>query len=144
MNKIHSLRFQFIALFSVFIIGICVIMSTFAVRQMSNAVEETFAMQGIHIVEKAVSLIDGDSFENLVRSMDKDDPFYKETRIQLLQLKELTGCMYLYTMAPAEGDYWKFIIDGSAEPDDEEYFSDLGDEEDTSDYDDAFKRVWTS
>jgi methyl-accepting chemotaxis protein len=113
-------------------------------RQMSRAVSETFAVQGIHIVEKAASFINGDSFEALVKSQDSSDPFYEETRIKLLQLKEFTNCLYLYTMAPARGNIWKFIIDGSAEPDDEENFSSIGDEEDTSSYDDAFKRVIVS
>ena len=143
MQKKQSLRFQFISLFSIFIIGIGVITSLFAVRNMSNAVEETFAKQGIHIVEKAVSIIDGDSFEALVKSMDKNSSFYEETRIQLLQLKEYSGCLYLYTMVPKSKSIWQFIIDGSADSGDED-FSDIGDEEDTSDYDDAFNKAWIS
>jgi methyl-accepting chemotaxis protein len=105
---------------------------------------ETFAKQGVPIVERVASLIDGDSFEALVRSQDRDNPFYEETRVKLFQLKENSGTLYLYTMAPVNGDIWQYIIDGSAEPDDEENFSDLGSEEDTTDYDDAFRKVWVS
>ena len=111
-------------------------------RTLSRAVEETFTRQGIYIVERAVALIDGDSFEALVRSMDINDPFYEETRVQLAQLKDASGAMFLYTMAPYRGDIWKFIIDGSAEPDDEENFSPLGATEDTSGYGEEFRRVW--
>jgi methyl-accepting chemotaxis protein len=141
MKLFHSLKFQFIALFCIFVIVLCGILSVVSVRKLSKVVSETFAMQGISLVETAASLVDGDSFEILAKSLDKDDPFYEETRVKLLQMKNLSSCLYLYTMAPANGDVWRFIIDGSAEPDDEENFSDLGDEEDTSEYDNAFRRT---
>jgi len=44
-------------------------------------------------------------------------------------------------MAPVKDAIWQYVIDGSAEPDDTENFSALGNEEDTSDYDDAFCSV---
>jgi methyl-accepting chemotaxis protein len=111
---------------------------------MTKAVSQTFAAQGISIVEKAVSIIDGDAFEALAKSLDVNDPFYEETRVQLLKIKELTGCLYLYTMAHADGDTWRYIIDGSGEPDDPDNFSAMGNEEDTGSYDDAFRRVLVS
>jgi methyl-accepting chemotaxis protein len=111
---------------------------------MREAVSQTFATQGISIVEKAVSIIDGDAFEALSKSLDVDDPFYEETRVQLLRIKELSGCVYLYTMSQIEGNTWQYIIDGSGEPDDPDNFSAMGDTEDTEDYDDAFKRVMIS
>jgi len=143
MQKLHSLKFQFILFFSLFIIGINVITALFAASQLSSSVIETITGQGIHVVEKAASIIDGDSFEALVKSMDRNDPFFEETRIELLHIKEIASCLYLYTMAPKNGDIWQFIIDGSTEPDDED-FSDLGEEEDTSHYYDAFRRTVTS
>jgi methyl-accepting chemotaxis protein len=144
MKLLHSLRFRFAILLSVFIIALIGIFSVMEIRQISKAVSYTFAMQGIFIVEKAASLIDGDSFEALARSRDSDDPFYEETRVKLLELKDFTGCKYLYTMAPVKDDTWQYVIDGSAEPDDAENFSDIGDETDTGDYDNAFRRAWTS
>jgi len=143
MKLIHSLKFRFAVLFFAFIIALIGIMSVLGIRQMSKAVAESFAAQGIYIVEKAVSLIDGDSFETLAKSRDPGDPFYEETRLKLLELKDFSGCKYLYTMAPVNGSIWQFVIDGSAEPDDIENFSNIGDEEDTSSYDDAFRRSWT-
>jgi methyl-accepting chemotaxis protein len=111
---------------------------------MSKAVSLTFAAHGVSIVEKAADLIDGDSFEALAKSRDSSDPFYEETRVKLLQLKEFTNCVYLYTMAPVSGNTWQFVIDGSTEPDDVENFSNIGDEEDTSAYDNAFRRALVS
>jgi methyl-accepting chemotaxis protein len=140
----HSLRFRFVALLSVFITALIGIMSVLEIRQMSNAVTETFAAQGIFIVEKAASLIDGDFFEALAKSRNSNGPFYEEIRIKLLELKDFSGCKYLYTMTEVSGTIWQYVIDGSAEPGDIENFSNLGDEEETKDYDDAFKRVLIS
>jgi len=144
MKLLHSLRFRFVALLSVFIIVLIGIMSVLEIRQISEEVSATFAAQGIFIVEKAASFIDGDSFEALAKSRDSGDPFYEETRLKLLQLKYFSNCVYLYTMAPVNGNTWQFVIDGSTEPDDTENFSNIGDEEDTGAYDNAFKRVLIS
>ncbi|MCL2293426.1 MAG: methyl-accepting chemotaxis protein [Spirochaetes bacterium] len=140
MKLLHSLKFQFTIIFSVFIICIILIISAMGIRQMSRAVEETLAAQGVYTVERAASLIDGDAFEALVRSGDISDPFFEETRLKLFELRNASGSLYLYTMAPVRGSIWKFVIDGSAEPGDDD-FSAFGDEEDTSGYDDAFRKT---
>jgi len=144
MKLTDSLRFRFIVFFIVFIVALTLILVITGVRQMSHVVIDTFAQSGVYTVERAASLIDGDSFEALVKSMDEEDPFYEETRVMLHGLKETVGCVYLYTMAPKDGDIWYYIIDGSALPEDEEEFSALGDEQDVSDYDHAFRDVWES
>ena len=145
MKLIHSLKLQFIVFFSAFIIALILVSAFLGIEQLSRSVEEAFAVQGIYLVERAASLVDGDSFERLVRTLDEDDPFYEETRLKLFDLKLASGAMYLYTMGPTGGNIWNqmwmYIIDGSVEPDDEEEFSYLGDEEDSDYYDDAFFRA---
>jgi len=138
MKASHSIKFLFILLFSSFIVVISVLTSVFGIRQLSKAVVDSFSVQGVEIINKAASLVDGDSFEALVKSMDIDDPYYEETRLKLLELKENSGCLYLYTMSHVAGNIWQFVIDGSAQPDDEEDFSALGDQDDVSGYDHAF------
>lgn len=144
MKLLNSLRFRFAALFSIFIIALSGLTAILGVHQMSKAVSEGFSTQGISIVKKAVSIINGDAFEALTKSLDTNDPFYEETRVQLLKIKEFSGCLYLYTMAQVDRDIWQYIIDGSSEPDGPENFSEMGDKEDTSIYDDAFRRVLIS
>jgi len=144
MKIVHSLKFHYSLSISVLIIALIAITSILNVRQMSKAVSKTFAAQGIFIVEKEASLIDGDSFEALAGSLDSSDPFYEETRIKLSQLKDFSGCKYLYTLAPKKGNIWQFIIDGSTKPEDVENFSVIGTEEDTGSYDDAFRKTWNS
>jgi methyl-accepting chemotaxis protein len=144
MKFIKSLRFQFVGLFVLFIIVSVGASAIIGVWKLSDAVTESFSLTGVYTVEKAASLIDGNAFEALAKSLDKDDPYYEKIRVQLFQLKEISGCEYLYTMAPAKGSMWRYIIDGSAPPDDTENFSALGDEEDTAEYDRAFIRAFYS
>jgi len=142
MQRTLTLKFQFVLAFSIFITGISFVGAITAIRQLYNAVTESYAAQGIHIAQTAASFIDGDRFEALVNSLDKDDPFYEETRLRLYQLREYTASLYLYTLAPKSGDIWQFIIDGSVEPG-AEYFSYLGEEIDINYYGDAVMRAWT-
>jgi methyl-accepting chemotaxis protein len=141
MKLFYSLRFRFIALFTLFLIILCAIVGISAVRNSTRMAMKVFGLEGTAIAEKAVRLIDGDAFENLVKTMDDEDPFYEETRAKLFALKEETGCLYLYTMVPHRGGMWYYIIDGSALPEDEEMFSALGDEEDYSD-DEELLKCW--
>jgi len=144
MKAVDSLKFRFIGLLALFVIALIGVSAIMGIRQMSKIVVTAFDTAGIFTVEKAVSMIDGDSFQMLSRSLDVNDPYYEETRVKLFHLKESSGCKYLYTMAPSEGNTWRFIIDGSAPPDDTTQFSPLGTQEDTASYDAAFKRIYTS
>ena len=143
MKIFNTLQFRFIFFFILFIIALTMTLIIMGVRLLSQTVIDTFAVQGIHIVERAASLINGDKFEALSKSLDIEDPFYEETREMLHHLKESSGCIYLYTMALKSGAIWRYIVDGSALPGDEN-FSMLGDEEDTADFDDAFRKVLIS
>ncbi|MDR2767978.1 MAG: methyl-accepting chemotaxis protein [Treponema sp.] len=143
MKLFQSLKFRFILLFSVFIVLLCSITSLFTVMQSVRISVDVFASQGVATVEKARSLVNGDDFERLAKTLDGDDISYESIRKKLLELKNSSDCLYLYTMAPVDDPVWVYVIDGSVEPG-REGFSALGDEEDTSSYDSAFGRVWTS
>jgi methyl-accepting chemotaxis protein len=144
MKKILSLKTQFTLFFAVFIVTLSGIITVMALRESMEVASSVFVQQGITITEKAVAMIDGDSFERLTGTLDAEDPFYEETRRNLLALKEETVAEYLYTMAPTSpgSRVYRYIIDGSAPPEDGENFSALGDEEDTSSYDPGFERTW--
>ena len=144
MKRKNPLKYRFIGLLTLFVIASIGASGIMGIRQISKIVVEAFSIAGISTVEKAAYLIDGDSFESLSLSLDINDPFYEETRVKLLQIKECSSSLYLYTMAPADGNIWRFIIDGSAPLDDVHNFSALGTEEDIADYDDAFKRLFES
>ncbi|MDR1903126.1 MAG: hypothetical protein LBQ88_12715 [Treponema sp.] len=122
--------FFFIAVFGVFIIT-----SVLQVNTVTRFVCSRLAMPA---VQRVSAIIDGDRFEAFCKSPDAEDPYYEKIRLQMLEIKERINCLYLYTMAPVTDEVWRYIIDGSAPPDDEENFSPLGTEEDISEYDDAF------
>jgi diguanylate cyclase (GGDEF)-like protein len=129
--KLHSSVFQITITFFVFVITPIIVTSLIGIQQLSNEVKKAY----IPTVEKAASLIDGDAFEALVKSQDINSPFYKETLAQLRLLREYSNCLYLYTIAPVNGDIWQFIIDASEEQDE------IGTKEDVSTYDKAFKKA---
>jgi methyl-accepting chemotaxis protein len=142
-QKESSIKIKFFISFILFVVSICAIITFFSLRQTIQVATNIFSGQGRPIVEKAAALINGDKFQALIQSLDSGDPWYEETRSALLILKKNSGCRFLYTMAPVPenpGEYY-FIIDGSAEADDEENFSPLGSVEDVSDYDDSFFQV---
>jgi methyl-accepting chemotaxis protein len=121
---------------------LCTVLTIFAVNETISTVSEVFAQQGIFITEKVAAVIDGDAFERLTKSLDETDSYYEKTQLELLAIKNDAHCMYLYTMAPFQGNIYQYIIDGSAPIGDSEDFSALGDQEDTSDHDSAFHRCW--
>ncbi|MDR2766843.1 MAG: hypothetical protein LBB82_00790 [Treponema sp.] len=130
----RSLKFQFTLFFVLFVIAVYSIVIITSLQQLVGITETIGYELGSPIVEETAALIDGDAFEALSLSLDPQDPWYEETRLAMLDVKEKTNCIYLYTMAPAGGPVFRYIIDGSAPPDDEEAFSPLGAEEDISSY----------
>ncbi|MDR2747677.1 MAG: methyl-accepting chemotaxis protein [Treponema sp.] len=140
----NSLRIRFLFFFLLFVVVLLVLVTFLSIRSTINITTSIFSEQGVIIVQQARELIDGDKFENLAKSLDANDPFYEETRLRLLELKGNTAALYLYTMAPAADPVYRYIIDGSVTPDNEEDFSPLGSEEDVSDYDPAFAKTWAT
>ena len=133
----HSLRTRFIVLFGLFIIISCTVMGVFAGVSIVNTGVAVCTEHGIPAVQKAMEIIDGDEFEAFCKNPSEDDPYYETTRLALLDLKKIVNCQYLYTMVPVKGTLFKYIIDGSCDPSDEEHFSPLGTEEDIEDYGDG-------
>ncbi len=133
----HSLRTRFIVVFGLFILISSSVMGVFSAYSIINTGVALCAEQGYPIAEKAGAVIDGDKFEALAKSPSVNDPYYEEARIALLTIKNTINCQYLYTMAPVGGNVYRYIIDGSCDPSDEENFSPLGTHEDISAYGDG-------
>ena len=130
----HSLRIRFIIIFALFVLVSTIVMAIISSVSILKTGVALCAEQGVPVVEKAVALFDGDEFERFCKNPSEDDPFYEETRLALLDLKETVKCKYLYTMEPVHGTVFRYIIDGSCDPSDEENFSTLGTEEDIVSY----------
>lgn len=130
----HSLRSRFIIFFGLFILLSCTILGVFSAVSIINTGVALSTEQGYPVVNKALDVIDGDEFERFSQYRNPDDPFYETTRLALLDIKETVNCEYLYTMVRINGTNFRYIIDGSCDPSDEEHFSALGTQEDIEDY----------
>ncbi|MDR2746941.1 MAG: response regulator, partial [Treponema sp.] len=108
-----------------------------SLQQVIGVTSIVCARLGLPVTEKTASLIDGDKFEELSKTLDSGDPYYEEIRLKMLELRNNADCRYLYTMARVEGTRYRYIIDGSGNPGDIT-FSPLGTEENVVNYDSAF------
>jgi hypothetical protein len=135
-QKNRSLKMQFTLFFILFVIALYAVVISTTVQQLNGITETISAQLGLPIVKETAAIINGDAFERLSKTLDPQDPYYEQTRLRMLAIKEESRCLYLYTMAPspeAETIY-RYIIDGSTDPDDQDNFSPLGAEEDISSY----------
>ncbi|MDR0402832.1 MAG: hypothetical protein LBH35_04495 [Treponema sp.] len=132
-----SLKFQLSLFFVFFFISIFTVFILTSVLQVNAVTRYVCSQLGVPTLDRALAEIDVDSFAALSKSLDADDPYYEQTRKRLLEIKESSGCLYLYTMAQEEGTVFNYIIDGSAEPDDLVNFSPIGSPEDLAEWDEA-------
>jgi signal transduction histidine kinase/CheY-like chemotaxis protein len=141
-KKTSSLLIQFNLLCTFFVLAIFSIVIVTSFQQIIGVTSIVCARVGLPVTEKTASLINGDKFEELSRTLDDKDPYYEEIRLKMLELRNNVDCRYLYTMAQIEGTRYRYIIDGSGNPG-EKTFSPLGMEEDVVNYDSAFFRTMT-
>jgi signal transduction histidine kinase/CheY-like chemotaxis protein len=139
----YSLKLRFALFFTLFVIAIFSVVIITSFQQILNVSTIICARQGLPINERVSKIIDGDAFERLSNTLDKSDPFYENSRLRMFSLRQEYNILYLYTMAPYKEDTYRFIIDGSGEPG-ESTFSELGEEEDVSNYDKAFFKTMTT
>ena len=130
----HSFKVRLIVFFGLFTLLSCIAIASLSVAGVSRTASIITSRLGIPICEKAVEVINPDKFAEFIKNPSEDDPYYIETCKALLNIKESSGCEYLYTMIPVEGTLFMYVLDGSSDPSDEENFSPLGVEEDISSY----------
>jgi len=140
MKKTIQLQTQILLFFTLIILIFCAVTTTLSVRKSFSVASDIFAREGIALVKKAVAMINGDKFEALSKTMDENDPYYEETRLELFSMWEESSALYLFTVAQGGRDY-RYIIDGSGEKG-SDTFSNLGDETDPSDIDPEFLSTW--
>ncbi|MDR1894614.1 MAG: Hpt domain-containing protein [Spirochaetales bacterium] len=136
-----SFKLQFNLFFIFFAVALYSVILITALQQFTGITETISARLGIPIAIQAADLIDGDAFERLSQTLDIQDPYYEQTRLELWAKKESSGCLYLYTMAPVSDTVYRYIIDGSAPIEDPNDFSPLGTEEDISNYSQYVKQT---
>ena len=127
-----SLKSRFITFFGFFMIVAVAFITVISLLTVKATARYCAGLVGEPIVTNVARHINGNEFESFTKKMTKDDPYYDQLRLWMLDLKQQTGCSYLYTMTRLSNGKWIYVIDGSCDPSDTENFSDLGDEEDVS------------
>lgn len=136
-KRFYSLKFKICSIFIVFILMILFIITLTLNNQIKEINEESYGRESLSIVKMINFNIDGDKFEELVRTKDDKDPYYTELRNKLQDTKEIVNAKYIYTMTKIEDNKFMYIVDGNDINSDE--FSSIGTEEDISDYDEKVK-----
>jgi methyl-accepting chemotaxis protein len=132
-----SLRFQLTLFFVFFFVSIFAVFILTSVLQVNAVTRYVCSQLGIPTLDRALAALDIGSFEALSKSLDPDDPYYETARIRLLEIKENSGCLYLYTMVQEKDTVFRYVIDGSTTPDDLKKFSPIGSSEDLAEWDEA-------
>jgi len=108
--------------------------------RISSVVKSVAELTGKPILEGMIDYIDGDKYEKLVQTLDRNDPFFIETQAFFRNKKSESYAAYLYTFAINANGEHIFIFD--AEDPNSEFYTPMGYVEDISEYDAAFLLVY--
>jgi|GEM_PF-3419032 len=139
MRFIDSIKFKIILWVTGVIVLMGFIVGYYSITEINRISTEFFGEKGLAITKAVKSSIDGDQFEQLVKSKDASSEFYKTTQGKMFDYKVEMDCTYLYAMSKVDDTTYMYVIDGSTKPDDKETFSPLGSTEDISNFDDAIR-----
>ncbi len=85
----------------------------FAYNTAKNAIEETMGQMALQITRSVAESIDGDKHQELDTPEDMESDYYKEITTELINIKEVTGLSYLYTMSRTEDGTYYYVLDAS-------------------------------
>jgi len=133
-----SLKGRFVAVFGFFILVSILSVVLLSSNGIKKCCQIFATSQGVPVVNKVSEIIDGDEFEAFVKGdFSEENPYYEETRLKMLNIKEIVGCKYLFTMIKKSDGTYCYAIDGSCDPSDEDNFSPLGSPENVEKWGDA-------
>ncbi len=129
-----SYKFKITALVVFFFALISLVTTIVACHAIMTTALRVFTEQGMKVIKKAQYKVDPERFEQLAKTMDDSDPYYNELFSELIVIKNDSTCKFLYTMVPAGGNNFTYVVDGSTRPFDKENFSPIGTVEDLTSY----------
>ena len=141
MNKKIGLKAKILLVFTVILLILSAFSAFLSVNKSQALALDIYAREGTRITKKAASLIDGNMFELLSKSLDDEDAYYKVARHGLFKVWKEESLFYLYTIAKGGPTGYRYIIDGSGEIG-SDTFSYLGDEVDLDEYGPSFYKTW--
>ena len=114
----NSYNFKLVSLVVIFIAFISVATTIVSIHAVKTTALKVFTDQGMKVVKRAQYKIDPERFEQLAKTMDDSDPYYNELFSELFIIKNDSTCKYLYTMIPAGGNNFTYVVDGSSRSND--------------------------
>lgn len=108
-----SLKSKIILITSLIMVLSCFSMSYIFYRNMYTHTVKQLQGDALNIAKSGATLIDGDRFEELSRSLKKDDKFYIDTRKEMQELNNSIGKGMLYTLVSNDSEDYTYVIDGS-------------------------------
>ena len=113
MKFYQSYNFKIVSLVVFFIALLSIVTTTVSTHAVKNTALRVFSDQGMKVVKRAQYKIDPERFEKLAKTMDSSDPYYEELFSELFLIKNDSTCKFLYTMIPAGGNNFTYVVDGS-------------------------------
>ncbi|WP_078115946.1 hypothetical protein [Clostridium beijerinckii] len=136
-KKFFSLKFKTGLIFTILILMVLLINAIATIKQIKGINEESYGREALSVIKTINCNIDGDKFEELVKTKNDKTQYYEELRRKLSDIKKTVDAKYIYTMSKVEQDKFIYIVDGNDINSEE--FSSIGKEEDISDYDEKVK-----
>ncbi len=140
----RTTRFKVILLFLITIFSLGSVLCYTSISRMNTISSDIFGQQGVVLTDNISRFIDANQFEQLAKSEDDSSPFYNEIRLKMVDEKLKSNCRFLYTMSKVSDSTYKYVIDASADPSDEENFSPIGTEEDITQFDPSIMEAMDS
>ena len=127
-----SIKFKALSLLGVILLIFGVSLGAFSVSELSEIGEKLIGEQALSIVKTFSYQIDGDEFQELVKTQDSSDEELTKMNEFMKKVKEDTKCTYLYAMSKVDNENYMYIWTSDNE-------TEFGNTENISDYDDEFK-----
>ena len=115
-DKTLSLRVRIVGISLIFLIGLSIILSVLAILNNKKIGEKMLGDKAKSIVSTISPHIDTEKFLNLNKTLNENDPYYKELYSLLNKIKKENKLTYLYTFLLTDADEIIYIVDGDENP----------------------------
>ncbi|SFR80576.1 methyl-accepting chemotaxis protein [Anaeromicropila populeti] len=126
-----SIKAKALLFVEVLSIVLCISIGVFSIYELSKTGEKLIGEQALSIVKTFSYQLDGDEFKRQAELQNESDDTFLKMNDLIRQVKESTGCTYLYTMTKVSDDEYSYVYSS-----DEEIV--LGEVEEVDEYDAAF------
>ena len=110
MKLVSTYKFKIIFVTMLFIVLTTVVITKTAVDGISKTSKQAFLENGTHVLSSAQQYLDKNKFLKLAKSLDAKDPYYVEMCAKWLEIKEISGCKFLYSMVQVSGNDFMYIL----------------------------------